>query len=91
MSDSVQGYDFQETARHLPKEMIDRMRTALEIGTWPDGQKLTKAQKEITLEAVMLWELMHLPPEQRTGFIQQACAKDAAMSERIRLIDTHDD
>jgi uncharacterized protein YeaC (DUF1315 family) len=82
---------FHETAGQLPKELIDRMRTALEVGSWPDGQRLSKAQKETTLEAVMVWEMMHLPPEQRTGFIQQACAKDTALSDRIRLIDPYDD
>lgn len=91
MSSKVENQTFQDTAMHLPKAIVDRMRTALEMGSWPDGQTLSQEQKATTLEAVMIWELFHLPPEQRTGFIQQACAKDAVMSERIRLIDPHDD
>lgn len=91
MNTSGQDRSFLETAGRLPKEIINRMRTALELGTWADGQPLSKEQKATTLEAVMLWEVLHLPPEQRTGFIQQACAKDQAMSERIRLIESQDD
>jgi len=91
MSTESDPKSFHDTAGQLPKELIDRMRTALELGHWPDGQPLSKAQKETTLEAVMVWEIMHLPPEHRTGFIQQACAKDAALSDRIRLIDPYDD
>lgn len=91
MSSEGDKKNFQETAMQLPKEVVDRMRVALELGSWPDGQTLTQTQKETTLEAVMVWELLHLPADQRTGFIQQACAKDSVISERIRLIDSHDD
>jgi len=91
MSNETLGHTFHDTAKQLPVDIINRMRTALEIGSWPDGQKLTQEQKQTTLEAVMVWEMTHLPPDQRTGFIQQACAKDSAMTDRIRLIDPHDD
>ncbi|TGG95725.1 DUF1315 family protein [Natronospirillum operosum] len=70
---------FAEAATQLPREIIDRMREALALGHWPDGQVLTPEQQQTTMETVLTWEAAHLPPEQRTGYIDRSsCGSGAA-------------
>jgi uncharacterized protein YeaC (DUF1315 family) len=50
----------------------------VEIGKWPDGRKLTQEQKELSLQAMIAWELQNLPEDQRTGYMgEQACESHA--------------
>ena len=41
---------------NLNVETINKLRTAVEIGRWDNGDKLTEKQKESALQAVMLWQ-----------------------------------
>lgn len=82
---------FAETAAQLPRDVIDRMREAVELGRWPDGQALTPEQKQTSLEAVLTWEAAHLPPEQRTGHIDRAeCGPGAATDALIPAVKRDD-
>lgn len=55
----------------LDPEIVQRLRTAVEIGKWPNGVPLTQSQREICMQAVLTWEHKHLPEEQRTGYIDR--------------------
>mgnify|MGYP000686800667 CR=1 FL=1 len=57
--------------RELPPQMYERMKLALELGKWPDGQPLSTAQREETMQAVIAWGAVHLPEEQRVGYIDR--------------------
>ncbi|HET8710272.1 MAG TPA: DUF1315 family protein, partial [Spongiibacteraceae bacterium] len=46
-------------------------RTAVEIGKWPDGRKLTSEQRELCLQAIIAYEAKHIPETERTGFIDR--------------------
>ena len=53
----------------LHSDLIAAFKYAIEIGKWPDGQKLSTQQLETCIQAVMLYEHHHLPPEERTGYL----------------------
>lgn len=65
--------NFDELANSLSPDTYSRLRAALELGRWPTGQALTKAQKSLCLEAIIKYEISHnVPAEQRTGYVQPA-------------------
>lgn len=55
----------------MTPELLSAFRLAIEIGKWPDGRRLTPEQRETCMQAVIAWELKHLPEEQRTGYIDK--------------------
>lgn len=63
--------NIEQVLAALTPEIVDRFRTAVEIGKWPNGQALTQEQREICMQAVLAWEHKHLPEEQRTGYIDR--------------------
>ena len=57
---SFQQGEFQQAIRQMPKEVYERLKTAVELGKWPDGKPLSDEQKATSLQAVMAWQAMHL-------------------------------
>lgn len=54
----------------LNPELVERFKTAVALGKWPNGQALTDQQRSTCIQAIIAFEQKHLPPEQRTGFIE---------------------
>jgi uncharacterized protein len=53
----------------LTPDLYARFKTAIELGKWPNGERLTAAQRDLCLEAVLLYEHRCLPEAARTGYI----------------------
>jgi len=68
--------DYETLISRLDAHTCDALRRAIELGKFPDGRKLTDEQRELCMEAVLAWELRHLPPEQRTGYIDRGSKAD---------------
>jgi uncharacterized protein YeaC (DUF1315 family) len=69
---------FAELISNITSDVYESLKLAVEIGKWPDGRKLTQEQKELSLQAVIAWEMKNLPEDQRTGYIgPQECASHA--------------
>lgn len=64
----------------LDANIIAKFRTAIELGKWEDGRKLTQAQKETCMQAVLLWEHENLPETERTGYIHKPKKDEACAS-----------
>lgn len=62
---------FVAAARDLDRPTYENLRRALQLGRWPDGRPLDDRQRAICLEAVIAWEAAHLPPAERTGYIER--------------------
>ncbi len=60
----------------LNEDIINRFRTAVEIGKWENGVALTQEQRETCMQAVLIWEHQHLPEEQRTGYIDRGTKEE---------------
>ena len=56
---------------HLNPTVYEQLKQSLEIGKWPDGELLTERQKEIVMQALIGWSEIHLPAEQRIGYIDK--------------------
>ena len=65
---------FLEAIDNITPEIYESLKLAVEIGKWPDGRKLTQEQKELSLQAMIAWEMNNLPEEERTGYMgPQGC------------------
>ena len=65
---------FVEMIENITADIYQRLKLAMEIGKWPDGRTLSQAQKELTLQAMIAWEVQNLPEDQRTGYMhEQTC------------------
>lgn len=66
---------FFEAIENITPEIYQNLKLAVEIGKWPDGRKLTQEQKELTLQALIAWEIQNLPEEERIGYMgPQECS-----------------
>lgn len=74
---------FAEMIENITPEIYQSLKLAVEIGKWPDGRKLTQEQKELSMQAVIAWELQNLPEEERTGYINQQCASHSKPEAQI--------
>ena len=69
----------QEILNSLTPEIVDKFRTALEIGRWENGERLTDTQRQTCMQAVMVWEHEHLPITERTGYIHRPIKEDGTV------------
>ena len=60
---------FLEAIDNITPEIYASLKLAVEIGKWPDGRKLTQEQKELSLQAMIAWEMQNLPEDQRTNYM----------------------
>lgn len=66
---------FLEAIENITPEIYQSLKLAVEIGKWPDGRKLSQEQKELTLQALIAWEIHNLPEEERIGYMgPQECS-----------------
>ena len=49
---------FAEMIENITPEIYQSLKLAVEIGKWPDGRKLTQEQKELSLQAMIAWEIL---------------------------------
>jgi len=64
---------FEDAATQINPEIYQRFKAALELGKWPDGRKLTREQKEICLQAIMIYEAKHqMVDGDRIGYVDTA-------------------
>ena len=74
--------ELQKILEALTPDIVEKFKTAIELGKWPDGKKLTAEQMETCMQAVIAYEHQHLSPEERTGYVPpkpDPCATDDAL------------
>ena len=68
--------NFEDAAKQIDPEIYERFKQALELGKWPDGRELTREQKELCLQAVIVYENAHdVPEKERVGYIDNSKKK----------------
>ena len=75
---------FLSTVEQITPEVYENLKSAVELGKWQDGRKLTPEQRELCLQAMIAWEAKNLPEEQRTGYMGgQGCASSKSKTREF--------
>ena len=61
--------EYSEAIRQMPRHQYDALKTALETGKWPDGKAISPEQRKHCMAAVIAFGEMHLPEDERVGYI----------------------
>ncbi len=65
---------FLEAVENITPEIYQNLKSAVELGKWEDGRRLTPEQRELCLQAMIAWEAKNLPEHERTGYMDtQRC------------------
>jgi uncharacterized protein YeaC (DUF1315 family) len=65
---------FDELLKSMTPEIHAMMKTAVELGKWADGRRLSGEEREACLQAVIAYDERHLPEQQRVGYIDRTKA-----------------
>jgi hypothetical protein len=68
---------FDDLINNITPEIHQQLIRAIELGKWANGNKLTSEQREASMQAVIAYELEHVPPEHRVGYMEQGCKSKA--------------
>jgi uncharacterized protein YeaC (DUF1315 family) len=55
----------------LTPEIAGDLKRAIELGKFPDGRVVSDQQRELMLEATIIYDSLKLPEQERTGFIHR--------------------
>ncbi len=61
--------NIQDALNAMTPEIYERFKTAIEIGRWPNGEKLSQQQKSTCLQAVIIYEQKYKAPHERTAYV----------------------
>ncbi|WP_439136002.1 YeaC family protein [Pseudomaricurvus sp.] len=77
--------NIEDLLSSITPEVYENLKTAIELGKWADGRTLTPEQKEHCMQAVIAYELKHVPAEERTGYVppknHSHCGSDGEVAE----------
>ncbi|AOA57864.1 YeaC family protein [Acinetobacter larvae] len=65
----------------LDHDIVARLKTAVEIGKWPNGVALTAEQRQICMQAVIAWEHQNLAETERSGYIDKGTKHEGEVCE----------
>lgn len=64
----------EQLIRTMTPEIHATMRTAVELGKWADGRRLSDQERESCMQAVIAYDEKNLPENERVGFIDRTKA-----------------
>ena len=70
--------EYNQLISQLTPEVYQSLKTAIEIGKWPDGRVLTKDQKASCMEAILCYQSIKLDSQQHSGYMPDQCASSSA-------------
>jgi len=77
--------NIQELLSNITPDIYAKLKRAIELGKWIDGQKLSKEQRQLTMQAVIAYEHQNIPETERTGYIppkpHQSCGGTGEIAE----------
>ena len=72
MSEGNKPVDFEALLASVTPELHQRLRTAVELGKWESGEKLSERQVEDCLQLIIAWEYRNLPESERVAWIDRS-------------------
>ena len=79
-----------ELVESLTPSMVSDLKQAIELGKFPDGRVISREQKELMIEATILYDALKLPEEERTGFIHRKKQASGIMDVTSDIIPSKD-
>ena len=79
-----------ELVESLTPSMVSDFKQAIELGKFPDGRVVSREQKELMIEATILYDALKLPEEERTGFIHRKKQASGIMDVTSDIIPSKD-
>lgn len=73
--------NFKQLVDEITPEIYRGLKLAVEIGKWPDGRALSGEQRELSMQAVIAYELQHVEEHQRTGYIDRGAKREGEMCD----------
>jgi len=73
--------DLAQLINNITPDIYQRLKTALEIGKWPDGRVLTQEQKELCMEAIIHYEHVNVSETEKTGYIDRGHKAEGEMCD----------
>ena len=61
--------DYRKLIESMTPDVYAALKRAVELGKWPNGERLSAEQRKTCLEAVIAYDHRKKPEEQRTGYI----------------------
>jgi len=61
--------DYQKLIKTMTPEVYESLKRAVELGKWPNGERLSAQQRETCLQAVIMYDHQHKQEEDRVGYI----------------------
>ncbi len=73
MTDLLQNKpaSFEALLAGMTPEIHESLKLAVELGKWPNGDRLTQQQVELCLQAVIAWDIRNLPETERVAYIDR--------------------
>ncbi|GGB95503.1 hypothetical protein GCM10011352_22000 [Marinobacterium zhoushanense] len=64
--------NFEKMIEAMTPDVYNALKRAVELGKWPNGERLSQEQRETSLRAVIAYEhRREMPDEQRVGYIDR--------------------
>jgi uncharacterized protein YeaC (DUF1315 family) len=63
---------FEELLSGMTPEIHESLKLAVELGKWPNGDRLSQQQVELCLQAVIAWDVKNLPETERVAYIDRS-------------------
>lgn len=82
----------QDLITMMDAETHANLKTAVELGRWTNGSRLTPEQLEYCLQVIIAYESKNLPEHERVGFIdksglqQDQCHEPHVTEQAVNLV-----
>ncbi len=63
--------DYMQLLGSITPEVYQNLCRAVELGKWPNGELLTREQKEQSLQAIIAYDQRNHSEKQRVGYIDR--------------------
>ncbi len=63
---------FEELLSSITPEVHSKLKQAIELGRWENGERLSKEQVELCMQAVIAYDEIHLNEEEKVGYIDRS-------------------
>ncbi len=72
---------WQELLASMTPEIHQSLKTAVELGKWPNGERLSAEQVELCLQAVIAYDERNVPETERVAYIDMSKKKSRQSRE----------